>query len=62
MNQINRLVQEYSDVFPDDLPKGLPPKRAVDHRIHLTDETPISRPTFKMSPKELDELKKQIRN
>jgi hypothetical protein len=29
------LVKEFSDVFPDDLPKGLPPKRAVDHKIEL---------------------------
>ena len=29
VNQINRLVEEYNDAFPDDLPKGLPPKRGV---------------------------------
>ena len=26
-----KLVEEYADVFPDELPDGLPPKRNVDH-------------------------------
>lgn len=30
-----KLLEEYRDVFPDDLPPGLPPQRAVDHRIEL---------------------------
>jgi hypothetical protein len=29
------IVSEYSDVFPDQLPKGLPPSREVDHAIEL---------------------------
>ena len=56
-----RLVEEYRDVFPDELPRGLPPTRAVDHRIELTDATPpIHRGLYRMSPAELDELNKQI--
>jgi hypothetical protein len=34
-DSINEIIQEYSDVFPDDLPQELPPKRNVDHRIIL---------------------------
>ena len=33
--RIKRIIDEYSDVFPDELPKQLPPKRAYDHRIDL---------------------------
>ena len=48
-------------MFPDDLPVGLPPHRHVDHKIELIDgATPQFRCTNKMSPKELDELKKQL--
>lgn len=54
------IVEEYRDVFGD-LPAGLPPQRAMDHRIELVPgASPQSRPTYRMSPAELDELKKQL--
>lgn len=60
-NERKRLLAEYPDCFPPDLPKQLPPDREVDHHIDLIPgSTPPSRPTFRMSPTELDELKKQI--
>lgn len=55
------VVEEYRDVFPDELPPGLPPRREVDHKIELTPGAqPTSRPTFRMSAWELSELKKQL--
>ena len=54
-------VNEYRDVFPDELPAGLPPCREIDHKIELiAGATPPSRPTFRMSATELAELKKQL--
>ena len=59
--RIRSLLDEFKDVFPEDLPEGLPPKRDVDHRIELVPgSTPPTRPTYRMSPPELDELKKQV--
>ena len=29
------VIQEFKDVFPDDLPNALPPRRDVDHKIEL---------------------------
>jgi hypothetical protein len=29
------MFKEYTDVFPDSLPDGLPPSRAIDHKIEL---------------------------
>jgi hypothetical protein len=26
---------KYEDVFPDEVPPGLPPKRGIEHQIHL---------------------------
>ena len=55
------LLAEFRDVFPDEPPNRLPPRRDVDHRIELTQTTPPTpRPVYRMSPAELDELKKQM--
>ena len=56
-----RVLRDFACVFPDDLPAGLPPQREVDHRIELVPgSTPPSRPTFRLSATELDELRKQL--
>ena len=55
------VLSSYKDVFPSELPPGLPPSREVDHRIELIPgAVPQSRPTFRLSATELDELKKQL--
>ena len=55
-----RVVCEYEDVFPDELP-GLPPSRDVDFCIELLPGTsPISMAPHRMAPVELQELKVQI--
>ena len=60
-NQMTKaLVEEFSDVFQDKLP-GLPPKRDIEHVIDTGDAAPISRPPYKMSPRELDELRRQLK-
>lgn len=56
---MEKLVNEYKDVFREDLP-GLPPTREIEHVIDTGDAKPIARPPFKMSPLELDELRRQL--
>ncbi|XP_012833434.1 PREDICTED: uncharacterized protein LOC105954306 [Erythranthe guttata] len=54
------IVQEFSDVFPDELP-GLPPDREIEFEIHLIPGTePISKAPYRMAPVELKELKNQV--
>ena len=54
------VVCEFSDVFPEDLPQ-LPPDRDVEFTIELEPSTaPISRCPYRMAPKELAEMKKQL--
>ena len=48
-----RVVCEYEDIFPDELP-GFPPQRDVDFRIELHPGTsPISMTSHRMTPVEL---------
>jgi hypothetical protein len=55
-----RVVLEFPDVFPKDLP-GMPPKRKVEFDIELLPGTaPISKRAYRVSRPELVELKKQI--
>ena len=59
--ETKRIVKDFQDVFPADLPTHLPVARIVDHRIELVPGSePPSRPMFRMSPTEIDEIKKQV--
>ena len=54
------VVQEYQDVFPEDLP-GLPPVREMEFGIDLMPRTePISKPAYRMATVEIEELKQQV--
>ena len=54
------VVCEFLYVFPKDLP-GLPPDRDVEFSIELELVTaPISRCLYRMAPKELAKMKKQL--
>jgi hypothetical protein len=52
---------EFPDVFPDDL-SGIPPDQDVEFTIELQPgTTPVSRRPYKMAPKDLAELKVQLK-
>jgi hypothetical protein len=54
------VVQEYPDVFPEELP-GMPPDRDIEFPIKLLPGTPpISKRPYRMPINELVELKKQL--
>ena len=56
----NMLLQ-YADIFPENLPPGLPVSRPTDHRIDLIpDAKPPCQRRYRKGPEELAELKKQI--
>ncbi|CAI7781757.1 unnamed protein product [Closterium sp. NIES-53] len=58
---IQKLLEEFEDVLPNNLPDQLPPYRTHQHEII---EEPGSKPTFRapyrLSPTELADMKKQI--
>ena len=56
-----KLVQQYSDIFVNELPSGLPPHRSVEFGIELEPNSkPPSQAPYKMSGHELSELSKII--
>ena len=59
--RLGDLLKGYSDVFPEDLPKGLPPERGVHHTIRLKEDSdPVFRRAYRLSPLELAEAKQQV--
>ncbi|KAG8474454.1 hypothetical protein CXB51_034098 [Gossypium anomalum] len=57
--EVERLLKSFQDVMPVELPKRLPPKKEVDHKIELLPnaELPV-RALYQMAPPELEELRK----
>jgi hypothetical protein len=55
------VIDEFPDVFPDDLP-GMPPDQDIEFLIKLLPRTaPIAKQPYRMGVDELEELKKQIK-
>ena len=61
VNKVDPVVDEFLDVFLDDLP-GMPPDRDIEFNIELLPGTaPIAKRPYRMGINELEELKKQIK-
>ncbi|RVW61908.1 hypothetical protein CK203_065503 [Vitis vinifera] len=54
-------VEEYKDVFPNDVPSGLPPIRRIEHQIDFVPGTTIPiRPAYRSNPEETKELQRHV--
>jgi hypothetical protein len=55
------LLDEFSDLFPDDIPAGLPLMRDIQHCIDFIPGASIpNKPAYRMNPKEFNELHHQV--
>jgi len=57
--QIKELLQEFKDVFLDELPKGLPPIRGIEHQIDLVLRASLpNRPAYRCNLEEAKEIQR----
>ncbi|KAF7831873.1 Transposon Ty3-G Gag-Pol polyprotein [Senna tora] len=55
------LLQEFDDVFPDEVPTGLPPLRGIEHQIDFVPGASIpNRPAYRSNPEERKELQREV--
>ena len=55
--QIEKLFEEFADVFPKEIPKGLPPIRGIEHQIDLMPGATLpNRPAYRSNSDEAKEL------
>ena len=58
---VKPLLVEYADVFPKELPPGLPPIRGIEHQIDLVPGSILpNKAAYRCSPNEAKELQKQV--
>ncbi|KAF8024618.1 hypothetical protein BT93_F1709 [Corymbia citriodora subsp. variegata] len=60
--EVTQVLDTFADVMPSELPKKLPPRREVDHRIELVPNArPPAMAPYRMAPPELEELRRQLK-
>ncbi|KAK1697712.1 hypothetical protein QYE76_014409 [Lolium multiflorum] len=58
---VANLLQEFIDVFPQDVPPGLPPIRGIEHQIDLIPGASLpNRAPYRTNPEETKEIQRQI--
>ncbi|XP_019175571.1 PREDICTED: uncharacterized protein LOC109170888 [Ipomoea nil] len=58
---IDELLADFSDLFPKEMPKGLPPLRGIEHQIDFVPGSTLpNRPAYKTNPVEAKEIQKQV--
>ena len=55
------LLQENEDLFPEEVPNGLPPIRGIEHQIDFIPGASIpNKPAYRCNPEETKEIQKQV--
>jgi len=60
---ITNLLQEYEDIFPAEIPPGLPPMRGIEHQIDLIPGATLpNRAAYRTNPEETKEIQRQVQD
>ena len=60
---VTNLLQEYSDVFPAEIPPGLQSIRGMEHQIDLIPGASLpNRAAYRANPKETKEIQRQVQD
>nr|KYP67622.1 Transposon Ty3-I Gag-Pol polyprotein [Cajanus cajan] len=58
---IQNLLKEFDDLFPKEVPSGLPPLRGIEHQIDLVPGASLpNRPAYRTNPQETKEIETQV--
>jgi hypothetical protein len=58
---VANILHEYSDVFPCEIPEGLPPIRGIEHQIDLIPGASLpNRAPYRTNPEETKEIQRQV--
>ncbi|XP_049381309.1 uncharacterized protein LOC125845845 [Solanum stenotomum] len=60
-NSISFILQEYQDVFPKELPRGLPTLRGIEHQIDFVPGSQLpNKPAYRSNPEDTKELQRKV--
>jgi hypothetical protein len=58
---ITNLLQEFKDIFPAEIPFGLPLLRGIEHQIDLIPDASLpNRAAYRTNPEEMKEIQRQV--
>ncbi|XP_024010476.1 uncharacterized protein LOC112085490 [Eutrema salsugineum] len=59
--EVEALIKRFEDVFPEEIPPGLPPLRGIEHQIDLVPGQPLpNKAAYRINPEESKELERQV--
>jgi hypothetical protein len=60
---VANILQKYADVFPSEVPTGLPPLRGIEHQIdHIPGASLLNREPYRTNPEETKEIQHQVQD
>nr|KYP38791.1 Transposon Ty3-I Gag-Pol polyprotein [Cajanus cajan] len=60
-NEDQKPLKEFDDLFPKEVPSGLPPLRGIEHQIDLIPGSSLpNRPAYRTNPQETKEIEPQV--